>query len=100
MNREKILETLEKFETETNIKAWSFRIENEFYQVAEYGGVYRVPLTTSIWKTNKRGKRLGQVIFSISEKNYIKCVDLFLNKLEESKIEEELKKEEENERTN
>jgi hypothetical protein len=93
MNREEILETLERFETETKLKAWSFRIDKKFYQVAEYGGVYRVPVATSIWETNKRGKRLGEKIFTISKQDHIECIKLFLDKLEEAKIEEELKAE-------
>jgi hypothetical protein len=93
MNREAIFETLERFETETGLKAWSFQIDKKFYQVAEYGGVYRVPLMTSIWETNKRGKRLGDKIFSISRHDYSECIELFLDKLEEAKIEEELKAE-------
>lgn len=93
MNREAIFETLERFETETGLKAWSFQIDKKFYQVAEYGGVYRVPPTTAIWETNKRGKRLGEKIFSISKQDRIECIELFLDKLEEAKIEEELKAE-------
>jgi hypothetical protein len=90
MNREEILESLERFETETGLKAWSFQIEKKFYQVAEYGGVYRVPTRTSIWETNKRGKRLGDYVFTMDGQDRIKCINLYLDKLEEAEIEKEI----------
>ena len=90
MNREEILESLAKFETDTKINAWSFQIEQKFYQVVEYGGVHRVPERTSIWKTNRRGRRLGDYVFTIRGKNKIKCINLYLDHLEESEIEKEI----------
>lgn len=97
MNREEILLTLEKMETETKLRAWSFQIDKKFYQVAEYGGVYRVPATTSIWETNKRGKRLtSEPIFRIDGQNYTKCVNQYLDVLEEKEIEASIAKESEN----
>jgi hypothetical protein len=94
MNREEILLTVEKLETETKLKAWLFQIEKKFYQVAEYGGVYRVPSTTSIWETNKRGKRLSdRPIFKIDGQNREKCINLYITSLEEKQIEEDLLKE-------
>ena len=94
MNREEILLTVEKLETETKLKAWLFQIDKKFYQVAEYGGVYRVPSTTSIWETNKRGKRLSNdPIFKINGQNHEKCIDSYITSLEEKQIEEDLLKE-------
>ncbi len=94
MNREEITSTITPLETETKVKAWIFQIEKKFYHVAEYGGVYRVPERTSIWESNKKGKRLTQApIFDIGKKDYKRCVDEFLTVLEEKQIEEELQKE-------
>jgi hypothetical protein len=97
MNKEEILQTLEKMETETKLKVWLFQIEKKFYQVAEYGGVYRVPSTTAIWEANKRGKRLSDgPIFKIDGQNHLKCVNQYLDVLEEKEIEASIAKETEN----
>lgn len=94
MNREEIESTLTVLETETKIKAWVFQVNKKFYQVVEYGGVYRVPDATSIWECSKRGKRNStDPVFTIPSKNYKKCLDLFLDKLEEAEILEQLQKE-------
>lgn len=91
MNREEILSTLVPFETETKVKVWLFEVDKNFYQVLEYGGVYRVPPTTAIWEANKRGKRLStKELFKIDGKNITKCINLFLDKLEEEAIEKEI----------
>jgi hypothetical protein len=94
MNREEIIATIIPLETETKVKAWIFQIEKKFYHVAEYGGVYRVPETSAIWESNKKGKRLTQApLFEINKKDHKRCVNEFLTILEEKQIEEELQKE-------
>lgn len=82
MNREEILATIQPLETETKVKSWMFQVENKFYHVSEYGGVYRVLPGTGIWEANKKGKRTSaDSIFKISGMNYMKCINEFLNSL-------------------
>jgi hypothetical protein len=88
MNKEEILSTVAEIVTETKVKAWMFQVEKNYYQVLEYGGVYRVPPSTGIWECNKRGKRgAGKPIFSIDGKNIERCIDEFLDSIIEAKTE-------------
>lgn len=83
MNHEEILATLQPFETETKLSAWSFQVEKKFYQVIEYGGVFKLLPKTSVWETNKRGKRLSPTpLFTIDGKKHEECVKQFLTKIE------------------
>jgi hypothetical protein len=47
-------------------------------------------MRTSIWETNKRGKRLGDYVFTMEGQDRIKCINLYLDKLEEAEIEKEI----------
>ena len=94
INREEILETLVPMETETKLKAWLFQIEKKFYHVAEYGGVYRVPPTTSIWECNKRGKRLTEKpLHKIDRQDRLTCINQFFDILDEKEMEKEIENE-------
>ena len=82
MTREEILSTVNHFEVETKVKAWTFQIDKKFYQVVEFGGVYRVPPGTSIWETNKKGKRLSnEAIFTINGNKYLECINQFIDSM-------------------
>lgn len=84
MNREKVWESVQKLEVETKLSAWIFKVDDHFYQVCEYGGIYGMPEQTSIWPCTRRGKRLiPDSIFSTPRKNYKVCIEAFLDFLEE-----------------
>lgn len=82
MTRDEILATLQRIEVETKIAVWLFQIDKKYYQVVEYGGVFRVPDATSVWETNKRGKRLSSTeLITINGKKHVECVEKFMTQL-------------------
>ena len=86
MDREKVLETVNELPTETKVKAWVFEVEKKFYHIATYTR-FRRGEQSSIWESNKRGKRLSQdPIFSVETKDHIRCINEFLDKIELEKI--------------
>lgn len=84
MDKETILGTVQEIPVETRVKAWLFRIDKNFYHVAEYGGTYGMPYETSIWRSNSKGKRLSsEPIFTIkSVKDHMKCINEFIDSIE------------------
>lgn len=94
MTKEEILASIQIFPNETKLKAWTFQVDNKCYHVAEFGGVYKVPVQTSLWEANKKGKRLTEKpLISIFAHDHKKCINIFLESLEEAKIEAEIEAE-------
>lgn len=86
MDREKVLETVNELPTETKVKAWVFEVDKKFYHIATYTR-FRRGEQSSIWESNKRGKRLTQdPIFSVETKDHVRCINEFLDKIELEKI--------------
>jgi hypothetical protein len=86
MERETIIGTVQELPTDTQVKAWVFECEKKFYHVAAYSR-FRMGDLTSIWESNKKGKRLTtDPIFSTNGKDHIKCINSFIDKLELEKI--------------
>ena len=83
IDREKVFETIKEIPVKTRIKAWVVQINKKFYHVAEFGGMAQVNPQTGIWESNKNGKRTNPVdIFRTEKKDYIKCINAFIDKLE------------------
>jgi hypothetical protein len=86
MDREKVLETVQPLPSETAVKAWVFEVDKKFYHVATYTR-FRRGEQSSIWDSNKRGKRVSSdPIFSVETKDHLRCVNEFLDTLELEKI--------------
>jgi hypothetical protein len=84
MEREKIIETVQALPSETSVKAWVFSIDKKFYHVAEYSA-FKMGDKTSIWESNKKGKRTSEnPIFHTIGKNHMKCINAFIDSLEEN----------------
>lgn len=83
MTRDQILETVQPLPSETKLKAWTIQIDEKFYHICAYGGVYRVLPKVSIWDSNKKGKRVSKdPIFSINGNDRDKCIGMFLDGIE------------------
>jgi hypothetical protein len=83
MNREEIINSLQELPTETNVQSWLFQIGKDYYQISTYGGRYRIPEASGIWKSNKRGKRLtADEFFKTPGKDHLKCLNKYLDHLE------------------
>ena len=84
MERSKIIETVEELPSETRVKAWMFQHEGNFYHVASYQG-YRLGEKTSIWPSNKSGKRTAKdPIFNMNGRDHLKCINEFLDTVEKA----------------
>lgn len=87
MNREEILASVQPLKSDTAVKAWIFKVDSDFYHVAEYQ-LYRRGKQSSIWTSDKKGKRTSnEPIFHAMGGNYEKCISEFLDKLELEQIE-------------
>ena len=83
MNREQIIESITELPSETRVKAWLFQVDKKFYHVATYDA-YRQGTKTSIWESNKKGKRISPThIYSIITSDHVKCINQFLDTLSE-----------------
>ena len=88
MNREEIVSSMQEIPTETTVKSWVVQVDGKWYHISTFGGRYRIPEATGIWDSNKRGKRLTEKeIFRINGKDPVKCLNLFLDKMESEKPE-------------
>lgn len=86
MNREEIISSMQEIPTETTVKVWVVQVEGKWYHISTFGGRYRIPEATGIWDSNKRGKRLTEKeLFGIRGKDPVKCLNLFLDKIESEK---------------
>lgn len=86
MNREEIINSIIELSSDTAVKAWVFHIGAEYFHIASYSQ-FRRGDQSSIWISNKRGKRMsGDPIFHSSGKDHIKCINAFLD--EKEKLEE------------
>jgi hypothetical protein len=64
------------------------QVDGKWYHISTFGGRYRIPEATGVWDSNKRGKRMTEKeIFLINGKDHVKCLNLFLDKLEKEKLE-------------
>jgi len=79
MTREDILATVKELPSETTVKAWIFEANSEFFHVATYT-LYRRASKTSIWKSNKKGKRISsEPIFHFEGTDHVKCINEYLD---------------------
>ena len=82
MDKEKIIQEIVEIPTETRVKAYLMKVDEKFFHVAEYSG-YKVGDKTSVWKSDKKGKRIEEApLFTITTKNWKKCVEDFLSSIE------------------
>jgi hypothetical protein len=81
MDKEKIIQEIVELPTETRVKAYLMEVNGSFFQIAEYSG-YKVGDKTSVWKADKKGKRTDDnPVFTITTKNWKRCVEQFLEKM-------------------
>lgn len=81
MNREEIIKSIQELPSDTAVKAWVFQADKKFYHVATYSA-FRVGNKTSIWESNKKGKRATpSPIFTLNTNDHIKCINAYLDTL-------------------
>lgn len=86
MDKGKIMEEIVELPSETRVKAYLMEVGGNFFHVAEYSG-YKVGDKTSVWKSDKKGKRtIENPVFTINSKNWKKCAEQFLEKLESEEL--------------
>ena len=82
MTRDEIFESITELKVETQVKAWKMKVDEDWYHICAYGGIYAIPKQVSIWASNKAGKRATEEpIFSLFGTDHLRSVSEFLDTL-------------------
>lgn len=82
MTREEIFASITELNVETQVRAWKMQVDDRWYHICSYGGIYGILVQCSIWESNSSGKRnTEEPIWSLPGRDHLASISGFLDTL-------------------